>query len=171
MAYLLIALAAICRLIPHPPNFTPVLAVALFGGASLPRRTAPAIPLLAMLLSDLVLEYPLGWINLVVYGCFLSGVLLGRLLARRSTWRRRVAAALAGSVIFFLVTNFAVWIGSEGFYEHTLDGLVRCYVLALPFFRNSLLGDLAWSIGLFGLHDLARAWSESRRMRAQEVDF
>ncbi|MCI0657884.1 MAG: hypothetical protein L0170_12550, partial [Acidobacteria bacterium] len=104
------------------------------------------------------------------YGCSLSGALLGRLLVHRSTWRRRVAAALAGSVIFFVVTNFAVWLGSEGFYEHTLDGLVRCYVLALPFFRNSVLGDLAWSIALFGLHDLARAWTESRRRSAQEVD-
>ncbi len=170
MAYLLIALATICRLIPHPPNFTPVLAVALFGGATLPRRAALAIPLLAMLLSDLALGYPFGWMNLVVYGCSLSGALLGRLLVHRSTWRRRVAAALAGSVIFFVVTNFAVWLGSEGFYEHTLDGLVRCYVLALPFFRNSVLGDLAWSIALFGLHDLARAWTESRRRSAQEVD-
>ncbi|MCI0658612.1 MAG: hypothetical protein L0170_16285, partial [Acidobacteria bacterium] len=72
MAYLLIALATICRLIPHPPNFTPVLAVALFGGATLPRRAALAIPLLAMLLSDLALGYPFGWMNLVVYGCSLS---------------------------------------------------------------------------------------------------
>jgi hypothetical protein len=171
MAYLLIALAVLCRLIPHPPNITPVLAVALFGGAILSKRTALAVPLLAMLLSDLALGYPFGWMNLVVYACFLTAVGLGRLLGARSTWRRRMAAALLGSVIFFLATNFAVWLGSEGSYEHTLDGLVRCYVLALPFFRNSLLGDLAWSIGLFGLHDLARAWTESRRRAAQEVDF
>jgi uncharacterized protein DUF6580 len=162
MAYWLIALAVLCRLIPHPPNVTPVLAVALFGGATLSRRTALAVPLLAMFLSDLALGYPFGWMNLVVYACFLTGVWLGRFLGARSTWRRRVAAALSGSVIFFLATNFAVWLGSEGSYDHTLDGFMRCYVLALPFFRNSLLGDLAWSIGLFGLHDLARAWTESR---------
>ncbi len=170
MAYLLIILATLCRLIPHPPNFTPVLAVALFGGATLPRRAALAVPLLAMLLSDLVLGYPLGWMTLVVYGCFLSGAWLGRLLVHRSTWRRRVAAVLAGSVIFFVVTNFAVWLGSEGSYEHTLDGLVRCYVMALPFFRNSVLGDFAWSITLFGLHDLARLWTQSQRRSAREFD-
>jgi len=170
MTYLLIALATLCRLVPHPPNFTPVLAVALFGGAMLPRRTALAVPLLAMLLSDLALGYPFGRINLVVYGCFLAGVGLGRLLGVRSTWRRRIPATLTGSVIFFAVTNFAVWLDPSSFYERTFDGLVRCYVMALPFFRNSLLGDLFWSVSLFGLYDLAQIVTQSRRPNAQEVD-
>ncbi len=170
MAYLLIALATLCRLVPHPPNFTPVLAVALFGGAMLPRRTALAVLLWAMLLSDLALGYPFGWMNLVVYGCFLAGVGLGRLLGVRSPWRRRIPATLTGSVIFFVVTNFAVWLDPSSFYERTFDGLVRCYGMAVPFFRNSLLGDLVWSVSLFGLHDLARAWTQSRRANAQEVD-
>ena len=170
MAYLLIALATLCRLVPHPPNFTPVLAVALFGGAMLPRRTALAVPFLAMLLSDFVLGYPFGWMNLVVYGCFLAGVGLGRLFGVRSTWRRRIPATLTGSVIFFIVTNFAVWLDPSSLYDRTLEGLTRCYVMALPFFRNSLLGDLFWSVSLFGLYDLARAWTQSRRPKAQEVD-
>jgi len=170
MAYWLIALATLCRLIPHPPNFTPVLAVALFGGAMLPRRIALAVPLVAMAVSDVALGYPFGWMHLVVYGCFLAGVGLGRLLGVRSTWRRRIPAALTGSVIFFVVTNFAVWLDPSSFYERTFEGLVGCYVMALPFFRNSLLGDLFWSVSLFGLHDLARAWTHSRPADAQEVD-
>jgi hypothetical protein len=165
MIYALILLAAVCRLAPHPPNFTPVLAVALFGGAMLPRRVAWLVPLSAMIASDIVLGYPLGWMNAVVYSCFLAAVGLGRWLGRR-TWPRTAAAVLAGSLLFYLVTNFAVWAGSS-MYEPTAAGLLRCYTLALPFFRNSLAGDLFWTGALFGLHALAHAWARSRRPRLE----
>ena len=79
MAYLLVLLAVAGRLVPHPPNLTPVLATALFAGALLPGRLAPAVPLLAMLASDLALGHPVGWISLVVYGCFVAAVGLGRM--------------------------------------------------------------------------------------------
>src|SRR5215212_2089173 len=155
MTYFLILLAMVGRLVPHPPNFTPVLAAALFGGAMLPRRVSWAVPILAMVASDLALGYPLGWMNGVVYGCILAAVGLGAWLGRRRTWGRTAAAALGGSVLFYVVTNFAVWLGAEGMYLHTPGGLAQCYVAALPFFRNSLAGDLLWTAALFGLHDLA----------------
>jgi uncharacterized protein DUF6580 len=163
MIYALILLAAACRLAPHPPNFTPVLAVALFGGAMLPRRVGWAVPLLALVASDAALGYRFSWMNAVVYGSFLAAVGIGGWLRQRRTWGRTLAAALAGSVLFYMVTNFAVWLAPPFMYEHTAAGLVRCYVAALPFFRNSLAGDLFWAAALFGLHDLARAWVRARR--------
>ena len=163
MIYALILLAAGCRLVPHPPNFTPVLAVALFGGAMLPRRMGWAVPLLALVASDVALGYRFSWMNAVVYACFLAAVGIGWWLRRRRTWGRTLAAALAGSVLFYAVTNFAVWLAPPFMYEHTAAGLLRCYTLALPFFRNSLAGDLYWTAALFGLHDLAQAWANARR--------
>jgi hypothetical protein len=169
MVYALILLAVAGRLAPHPPNFTPVLAVALFGGATLPRRLAWVVPLLAMAMSDLILGYPLSWMSLVVYSCFLAAVGLGEWLRNRRTWSRTVATALAGSVLFYVVTNFAVWLAPPFLYAHTPAGLVRCYLMALPFFRNAVAGDLVWSVALFGLYDLARAWGQARRLRMQRV--
>jgi hypothetical protein len=163
MVYALILLAAASRLVPHPPNFTPVLAVALFGGAMLPRRTGWVVPLLALVASDVALGYRFSWMNAVVYGCFLAAVGIGWWLRSRRTWGRTLVGAFAGSVLFYLVTNYAVWLAPPSMYQHTAAGLVRCYTMALPFFRNSLTGDLFWTVCLFGLHDMARAWVDSRR--------
>lgn len=164
IAVVLILLGAACRLLPHPMNFTPVLAVALLGGATLPRPLAFAVPLGAMLLSDLALGYSWGRMNVVIYACFAVGVGLGRwLLREKRTWGRTLGAMLAGSTLFFLVTNFVVWLGPmmapPHDYAHTLAGLVKCYVMALPFFRNALVGDLCWTLGLFALYDAARLWA------------
>ncbi len=164
LASLLIALAALSRLFPHPANFTPVLAIALLGGAILPRRLALSVPLGAMFLSDLALGYGFGPMNLVIYGCLLSGVVLGWCLRGRRTAVGNLGAALGGSLLFFVVTNFVVWLGpmmAPPFdYPHTLAGLVKCYAMALPFFRNSLMGDLAWTGALFAIYDVARAWAK-----------
>jgi len=167
LASLLIALAALSRLLPHPANFTPVLAIALFGGAILPRRLALSVPLSAMFLSDLALGYGFGPMNLVIYGCLLAGVVLGWWLRQRRTLARTLGAALGGSLLFFVVTNFVVWLGpmmAPPFdYSHSFAGLVKCYALALPFFRNSLLGDLVWTGALFAVYDAARAWAKTRQ--------
>src|SRR4029079_4996709 len=103
----LIVLALVGRLIPHPDNFTPLLAVALFGGAMFPGRTAYWVPLVAMFLSDLVLGYPVTWMTPVIYGCFAAAAGLGRWLATSRTWARTGAAALAGSILFYSCTHFA----------------------------------------------------------------
>lgn len=166
VALVLVLLAALCRLVPHPMNFTPVLAVAIFGGATLPRRVAYAVPLGAMLLSDLALGYGFGWTNIVVYGCFLTGAGLGHVLREKRTMGRTLAATLAGSLLFYVVTNFAVWLGPPMpppfDYPHTFAGLVKCYVMALPFFRNALAGDVCWTLSLFTLFDAARLWAKRR---------
>lgn len=166
LAGLLILLAALCRLLPHPMNFSPVLAVALFGGATLPRRFALAVPLGAMFLSDLALGYGFGPMNAIIYGCFAFGAILGWLLREKRDWKRTLGATLVGSTLFFLVTNWFVWLGpmmAPPFdYPHTFAGLLKCYTLALPFFRNSLAGDVCWTVGLFAAYDTARAWAGAR---------
>ncbi len=153
----MILAAAASRLIPHPPNFAPIGAMALFGGACFAdRRVAFAVPLAAMSLSDLVIGLLSGDLFLglhrlipVVYGSFTLSVCLGFWLRTRRTVMPIAGATLAGSVLFFVVTNFSVWaLGSS--YPKTWEGLVACYVAAIPFFHNTLLGDAVYSAALFG---------------------
>jgi uncharacterized protein DUF6580 len=154
----LIVLALVGRLIPHPDNFTPMLAVALFGGAMLPGRTAYLIPLVAVFLSDLLMGNAVTGMTPVIYVCFALGTGLGQWLGRNRTWARTGLAALGGGVLFYVATNFAVWITPNGLYPHTLDGLIQCYIMALPFFRNDIAGNVLWSATLFGLFDLGQLW-------------
>jgi len=158
IALIIMALAG--RLVPHPDNFTPVLAVALFGGAMLPGAAAFAVPSAALFLSDLALGNSFGWMTVVIYGAFLAAAGIGRWLGARRTWQRTALAAIGGSLLFYLVTNFAVWAlpgGHAPLYPHTVEGLAECYRMGLPFLRNGLAGDLFWTAVLFGALDLARA--------------
>ena len=144
----IIIFAALMRLVPHYPNFTPVAALALFGGAHLGKRwLAFVIPLAAMFLSDLFL----GFHNFMipVYVSFLLVVLLGTLLRNNIKIVTVAGGAIAGSILFFLITNFAVWAGSP-FYPQTFAGLMQSYTMAIPFFHSSLLGDLFFSGVFFG---------------------
>ena len=143
-----ILVAASLRLLPHPPNFTPIGAMALFGGAYLGRRAiAFAAPLGALMLSDLVLGFH-GSMPFVYAGVAFT-VLIGWVLASRLSAVTVAGAALASSVLFFGLTNFGVWLTS-GMYPPTLAGLAACFVAAIPFFQNTLAGDLFYSALLFG---------------------
>lgn len=144
-----IVVAALFRLVPHPPNFTPIAAIALFAGAYLPRRALGfVVPFGALLLSDLLLG---GFYDGIafVYLAFALTVLIGWTLSSRRSALPIAAAALTSSVLFFAVSNFGTWLGS-GMYPHTLGGLQACYVAAIPFFGNTLAGDLVFSALLFG---------------------
>ncbi len=155
----IILLAALSRLLPHPPNFSPVEAVALFGGAYFARRsTALWVPLLAMLVSDLALgvinggiyaEYFLSAGFLLVYLCIAVSTVLGFGLRGRVSASRVFGYSLLGSLLFFLVTNFGAWLGSS-FYPQTGAGLVAAYVAGIPFFQNTVLGTLFYSALMFG---------------------
>ena len=126
--------AAAMRLVPHPPNFSPIAAMALFSGAFLPKRALAFVaPFAALLLSDLVLGFYAG-MNFV-YLSFALTVLIGWALASHKTPLRIGAAVVAGSVLFFILTNFGMWLFS-GFYPRTTDGLVACYAAAIPFFQS-----------------------------------
>ena len=161
----LIVAAALSRLLPHPPNFSPVEAIALFGGAYFAsRQVALVVPLVALLVSDLVLGAVLGasyagylggisfW---SVYACIALSTLLGYGLRGRVTGTRLLGYSLAGSVLFFVVTNFAAWIASP-FYPQTPAGLMAAFVAGIPFFKWTLLGTLAYAALLFGGFALLR---------------
>jgi len=163
----MIVLAALSRLLPHPPNFSPVEAIALFGGAYFARRTAAIwVPLAAMFLSDLALGLMNGGIYwsyflsagyLLVYLCIALSALLGFGLRGRVSALRVGAYSLLGSVLFFLVTNFGAWLGST-MYPQTGAGLAAAYVAGIPFFQWTLLGTLFYSALLFG----SFAWLRAR---------
>lgn len=163
--------AAASRLIPHPPNFTPIIALALFGGSYFTdRRTAYVVPLAAMVLSDIGLAFLQGYeffaaMRLVIYGCFALITTMGLFLRHRLKIVNVIAASLAGSIVFFVITNFAVW--AEGqLYPMNMTGLAQCYVAAIPFFRNTVLSALFYSALLFGSFEFAQhkvpALAESR---------
>lgn len=163
----LILLAALTRLLPHPPNFALIMALAVFGALRYSdRRAALLAPLLALLASDLVREvlcrYGLAeqwgvyrgmW---VVYAATALIVLIARLARRTHSPAAAGLATLTGSCVFFLLTNFAVWAGGS-LYPRTGAGLAACYTAAVPFFRNALLGDVFYATLLFGAWACAEA--------------
>lgn len=160
----LIILGAASRLLPHPPNVTPLAAMALLGGAYLPSRQALIFPVAAMAVSDLFL----GFHSTIpfVYGWFLLAAGIGLRLKERRTWKTVGAACVGSSVLFFLITNFGTWL-AEGLYPRTLPGLAACYAAGLPFYRNTLLGDVFFTGLLFGLERLAGTvpiYGRNRRM-------
>jgi hypothetical protein len=144
----MIAMATVTRLLPHAPNFTPLLAMALFGGACFSdKRAAFLVPLTGMFLSDLVLGFHA--LMPIVYGSFALIVCLGFWLSRHRGTLQVALAATASSLWFFVATNGGVWaIGSM--YPHTISGLSECYVMAIPFFWTTLTSSLLYSALLFG---------------------
>jgi len=163
--------AAASRLIPHPPNYTPMIALALFGGTYFTdRKTAYILPLAAMVLSDIGLAFLKGYefftaMRLVIYGCFALISTMGFVLRHYLKTINVIAASLAGSTVFFIITNLAVW--AEGYlYPLNMAGLAQCYIAAIPFFGNTVLSALFYSGLLFGLFEFAQqkipALAESR---------
>lgn len=149
----LIVGTVLLRLVPHMPNFSPVAGVALFAGFLLPKRFAFVVPIAAMLISDLFLGFhaTIGW----VYGSYLLIALLGILLRKHMQVLTVMASSFAGSVLFFVLTNFGVWF-STSMYSKDLPGFVRCFTLALPFFRATFIGDILCVVALFGSYALLK---------------
>lgn len=161
----IILAGAFMRLIPHWPNFTPIAAMALFGGAYFGRKyLAFAVPILAMFISDLLIGLHEGMI--AVYIAFAITVSIGIAISNRLSAGRVVGAALTSSVIFFLITNFAAWMTSPMLYTQDFAGLMQCYTAGLAFFNdgsygvsfflNEVMGGLFYSGLLFGAYYLAK---------------
>lgn len=149
----LIFLAALSRLLPHIENFTPIGAIALFGGTFIQdKKRAFLIPLSAMLVSDLLLQVVTGngFHNTMVfvYGAFFIITSLGFLLRKRVQRQTIMVSSLVGSMIFFFITNFGVW--ATGYYGYGLENLMNCYIAGIPFFRGTVMGDLFFNLVLFG---------------------
>src|SRR5882762_9780756 len=161
LALVLIVLAAALRIAPHPWNFTPVGAMALFSGAVLKdRRLAFLFPLVALFVGDVFIG--LYKIIPIIYASFLVSVAIGLWLRDRRTIARITLATLLGAIQFFLVTNFAVWQFLKGF-PHTASGLAACYIAGIPFFWNTLAGDAFYATLLFGGFALAERLFPSLR--------
>jgi hypothetical protein len=165
LAFGLVGLDVIARLLPHVPNFTPVAASALFAGATLRSPAlAFAIPLAAMALADGVLGFNDWRVMVVVYAAIMMPVMLGVFAKRSATLLLALPFAVTSSVIFFVATNWAVWMFSD-IYTRDASGLLKCYIAAIPFFQNTLLGDLVWTAILFGLLWAWRAIPQNLKAR------
>ena len=151
----------LARLVPHAPNFSPVGGVSLFAGGRISGWKAYLLPLVLMLVTDpFVGGYSFS--TPFVYASFLIYVWIGSRLRSTQNPLAFGAAAVAGSVQFFLITNFAMWLKPVSLYTHNAAGLIACYVAAIPFYGRTLLADLFYSAALFGAYALL-----SRRVAAQ----
>ena len=154
----IIFLAAVSRLLPHAPNFTPIGAIALFAGAYISNRyLAFLIPILALLLSDALMGFN-GWYfveqTIAVYGTFMLITALGLFMQKNKSAIKVAGLSITSSLIFFVITNLFVWIGGfihqPALYPLNASGLVECYTMALPFFDKTLASDLFYNAMLFG---------------------
>lgn len=165
--YLLLILAVATRFLPHPANFTAVGAIALFGGLYLPRRYAVIGPLVVMFISDIFLGFYHPALMAAVYAGFAIMTGIGLVVRRNKKIVTVLGGTILGSMIFYLITNFAVWIFGT-MYPHTWSGLINCYYLALPFFKNTLLGDLTYVSVLVGGYELAMNIA-AKKLSAQKI--
>jgi len=166
-AYLLIVMAVLSRVVPHPwMNITAVGAGLLYFGARRPLREL-ALPVLSLMATDFYLTkffYGYEWHTsayLMTWAWYAAVVVLGWILLRRTSVARVIVACLISSTSFFVISDYAVWAGSA-MYPHTLAGLDACYIAALPFYRNDLLSTLLITGLAFGLPLAARKMAEHR---------
>lgn len=152
----LIGLNVVARLLPHAPDFTPIAATALFAASFLRHRALSVlVPIGAMLIGDAALGFYDWRVMAVVYAAFAAPACAASFASRLRRPRLIVPMLLSSSLMFFLVTNFAVWAFTP-IYAADAAGLVKCYIAALPFLRNMITGDVFWGLVLFGFYWLAR---------------
>lgn len=161
ISVILIALVVAGRLMPHVWNVTPLIAVSLLAGYILPRKWAVAVPLVAMLISDLTIGFYHWEVMLTVYASLAAVAVFGSWIKEIKP-HRVLAASLASSTFFFITTNFAVW-AAGAWYPKTAAGLMLSYEMGIPFFRNMALGDLVFTGVMFG------SWSFLSRMIGLEL--
>ena len=180
----MILFAALSRLFPHYPNFTAIGGIAIFGGSVIKdKKLAFILPLTALILSDICLElftpikgfYGLG--QVFVYGAFMLITWLAGFMGQRSVGKIAFAAVLSG-IIFFVISNFGVWVLSGSFYPKTLGGLVACYWAAIPFYQgnlmgsfllNGIVGDLFFAGLLFGIYSLIENKVAEQNLQSQKI--
>ena len=141
----IVLLAAFSRLAPHPPNFTPILAITLFSGICFRKKYSFLIPLFIMFISDFIIgNFDMAiW----VYPSLLLIYFIGNYFIKNISYKNVLIASFIGSIIFFLVTNFGSWIGNV-FYPQNFNGLVASYVAGIPFYKNTLISTLLFFISI-----------------------
>ncbi len=162
-AIILAIFAGILRLLPHYPGCTPIGAVALFSGNKVNGIVSWFLPLFIMVFTDLLLYFPLeqislkafSWMTPVIYGSFLINVALGKLIMPGKFLLKLSVASVLCSTQFFILTNFAVWLGGDGItYPLNFGGLLLCYEQAIPFYTYPMITDLLFGMGIFGMNEL-----------------
>ena len=165
LAYIFVLLAVAFRFMPHPMAFTPVGAALLFFGARGPRRWVwtplALLPVSDVVLTTMVYRYPFAWDHFVTWAWYAGMIWMGTSLKQNAGALRILGTALAGSVSFFLLSNFAVW-AAWGMYPKTLAGLMACYDAGLPFFRSAAIGDLLFTSVMFAIPVLLHALAGKR---------
>ncbi|MBX4191343.1 MAG: hypothetical protein KW804_00910 [Candidatus Doudnabacteria bacterium] len=168
LAYFLIFLGATLRVLPHPANFAPIAAIALFGAVYIKdKRIALALPLAAMIMSDVFIGFDSLTSRLVVYSVFLATGLIGLWIREHKNTFTVIGGSLVGSTLFYLITNL-VLLYEPKMYLHTLAGQIQSYTNALPFFRYTLLGDIFYVVVFFGLYELVAYYYDYQSSRAHE---
>jgi hypothetical protein len=153
-----ILIAAISRVFPHIPNFTPIAAMALFGGAQFKdKASAFLVPLLAMLISDCILELTTGWgfhdTIIYVYASLALITCIGMYIKKAVTIQSVLIGSVVSSILFFIITNFGSWVA---YGQKSASGLMAIYTAGIPFFGSTLAGDLFYNGILFGSFYLAQ---------------
>ena len=165
IALVLVILSTITRLIPHPFNFTPVVAILLFSTYAFKGNYKFIVPIAAIVISDLFIELQHGYGfhsgTWLVYGAYIAIWALASFMLKHNNLVRNMATAALGSILFFLVTNFAFFypeapLGSVIGYPHNLQGVIASYTAGIPFFRNMFIGDIIFSVSLFAIYDFSK---------------
>jgi len=148
LAFIIISFGILSRVVVHTPNFSPVLSMAFLGGMYLKGRQAVLVPLALMVISDLIIGfYPL---MAITWGSIVLISILGLWLKERKSFINILSGSIFSAVIFFIVSNFGAWLT---LYPHTVDGLRQCYILAIPFFRSSLVSTVAYSLVFYAAYE------------------
>jgi hypothetical protein len=175
LAFLFLAVALAVRFLPHTFHFTPVGAALLFFGAKQDRKWM-WLPVLAFAASDVALDvfvyhYPVGWETIASASWYVMAMLIGGLLKKdggKFKLGHIAGASLAGSVSFFIISNFATW-AAYNMYPHNLAGLGACYVAAIPFFTPTLSSDMLYTIAFFGVPHLIEAVKKHGEMGSDDI--
>jgi hypothetical protein len=170
MAKLMFVFAVLTRFIPHPWNFSPVFGALLFGGARIRFRDAVWFPVAVLAATDYIFTTvlyarPMNVTHWFVWASYAAMAITGRMLAKRVTARRFAAASLIGTTLFYLISNFGVWVGYAT-YPPTWPGLLACYIAGLPLYRNSVFATLVFGAGLFAAHEYYRRYRAASAERA-----
>ncbi|MBP6334067.1 MAG: hypothetical protein KA444_01245 [Bacteroidia bacterium] len=154
IAVSLIIFAALTRIIPHPFNFTAIAAMALFSGVVFwDKKWAYILPFVALFLTDLILGFHFSMIP--VYACVAFTLFMGIQIKSKANLLVLGLTSLLSSIVFFLITNLPFWYADISLYPLTLEGTMTSYTMAIPFFKNQILGDLFYTAVIFGTYSLA----------------
>ncbi|MFH1846694.1 MAG: DUF6580 family putative transport protein [Candidatus Omnitrophota bacterium] len=160
IAYFLIILGFLLRLLPHAPNMVPIAAIALFSGAYLNKKIVPWVPFCIMALSDMIIG--LHSVVFFTWGSFIIIGFMGGMLKKRKTPGFVFGASVLSALLFFVITNFGV---ALMWYPHTMQGFIACYIKALPFLRNTLVSNVVFSLAIFGVYEVSLKFVKKTRFQ------